>query len=67
MIKGIIFFEHGGIQLIGELNSLQGIINTIKQILPDLEKQERDRIFSTMTTEQIAELIKEREKHVENK
>ena len=61
MLKGIIFFEQGGLQLIGELNSLAGIITTIKQILPELEKQERDRIFSTMSVEEIAALIKEKE------
>lgn len=61
MIKGILIFEQGGMQVIGELHSLQGIINTIEQLLPDLKKQERDRIFSTMSTEEIAALIKEKE------
>ena len=55
------FFEQGGVQLIGELNSLAGIIATIKNALPEFEKQERERVFRTLTTEQIAELIKERE------
>jgi len=36
MINGIIIFEQGGIQQIGELHSLQGVIDTIKKILPDL-------------------------------
>lgn len=61
MIKGIIIFEQGGLQVLGELNSLSGIINTMKQVLPEFEKQERDRIFATMSTEEIAALIKERE------
>lgn len=61
MLKGIILFEQGGLQLIGELNSLAGIISTIKQVLPELEKQERDRIFSTMSVEEISALIKEKE------
>lgn len=61
MIKGIIIFEHGGMQPIGELNSLQGIINTIEKILPELKKQEIDRVFNSMSTEDIAALIKERE------
>jgi hypothetical protein len=65
MLKGIIFFEQGGLQLIGELNSLAGIISTMKQILPDLEKQERNRVFSTMTVEEIAALIKEKESGAE--
>lgn len=61
MFKGIIIFESGGVQQIGEITTLQGIINTIKQILPELEKQERDRVFSTLSTEELAQLIKERE------
>jgi len=61
MIKGIILFEQGGVQQIGDLTSLHNIIATIRQILPELEKQERDRIFSTLSTAEIAQLIKERE------
>lgn len=62
MIKGVIFFEQGGIQAIGELNSLAGIIDTMKKVLPDFEKQEKQRVFNSMTKEEIAELLKERDK-----
>ncbi len=61
MINGIIFFETGGIQQIGDLSTISHIIETIKKILPELEKKERDRIFDTLSTEEIAQIIKDRE------
>lgn len=61
MIKGIIFFEDGTLQLIGELNTLSGIIKTMKEAIPSFEKQESQRIFNSLSDEQIAALIKARE------
>ena len=60
MLKGIIIFEQGGIQLVGELNSLQGIINTIKEVLPQLEKQEADRVMNAIPDDGLERLLEAR-------
>ena len=60
MLKGIIMFEQGGIQLIGELNSLQGIINTMKEVLPQLEKQEAQRVLKEVSDTELERLLEER-------
>jgi len=60
MLKGIIIFEQGGIQLVGELNSLQGIINTIKEVLPQLEKQEADRVMNAIPDDELERLLEAR-------
>jgi hypothetical protein len=61
MINGILLFEQGGVQQIGELTTLDNIIKTIKLILPDLEKQQRKILFDSLSTEEMAAVIKERE------
>jgi hypothetical protein len=61
MIKGIMLFEQGGAQPIGELNSLQGIINTIKQLLPELEAQEANRILDNISDEDLQKIAAARE------
>ncbi len=61
MIKGIIFFEDGTLQLVGELRSLSSIIQTMKEAIPSLEKQEAQRVLNSLTDEQIAEFVKQRE------
>lgn len=60
MIKGIFIFESGGLQQIGEVSSLQGIINTIRELLPILEQQERDRVLSQLSNDELEALIKQR-------
>jgi hypothetical protein len=61
MINGIFLPVSGGVQQIGEIQTLEYIIRTIKQILPELEAEEKKRLFSTLSTEELAAIIKERE------
>lgn len=61
MIKGIIIFESGGMQQIGELSSVQGIINTMKQILPELEAAEAKRVLDNISDDELKRIIAARE------
>ncbi len=61
MIRGLLFFEQGSVQQIGELSSLDLIIKTIKQVLPELEQQQRKILFDSLSTEEMAAVIKERQ------
>jgi hypothetical protein len=61
MVRGIIIFESGGVQQIGDISSLQGIINTIKQILPELEAKESSRVLDTISDEDLKRIIAARE------
>jgi hypothetical protein len=61
MVRGIIIFEQGGVQQIGDISSLQGIINTIKQILPELEAKESSRVLDTISDEDLKRIIAARE------
>lgn len=65
MLKGIIIFESGEIQQVGDLVTLANIIQSMKQALPELEKKQREHIFNTLSTEEIAELIKQHQQKVE--
>lgn len=60
MISGIIFFESGGIQQIGDLNSVAGIINTIKQVLPELEAKEASRVLDQISDDELEKLLEVR-------
>lgn len=60
MLKGLFIFESGGFQQIGEVNSLQGIINTIQILLPQLIEQEQQRVLGELTDEQLAQLMEAR-------
>ena len=62
MIKGLILFEEGGVQQVGELFSLAGIIATMKQILPELEARETQRVFDALSNEELEKLLAERKK-----
>lgn len=53
MVKGILIFETGEVQQIGDLTSLQNIIITIEQLLPQLKKQERDRVLELWSPEEL--------------
>jgi len=64
MVNGILIFDNGEIQQIGTLTSLQGIINALDTLLPQIKKQERDRILSLWSPEELekaAAEIKSRE------
>lgn len=67
MIKGILIFEQGGMQQIGELSSLQGIINTIKQALPELEAQEAKRVIEQISDEDLLRIVEVRKNAKEAK
>lgn len=60
MIKGIMLFESGGAQQIGELTSLSNIIATIQQILPELEEKESQRVFDSISDEQLQQIVASR-------
>lgn len=62
MLKGVIIFEQGGMQQIGELSSLQGIINTMKIALPELEAKEADRVLQSMSDAELEQILIERKK-----
>lgn len=61
MVKGIIIFEQGGMQQIGELNSLAGIIATIKQALPELEAAEAKRVLDNISDDELKRIVAARE------
>jgi len=65
MIKGVIIFEQGGMQQIGELSSVQGIINTMKEALPILEQQEAKRILDQISDEELKKIVAARENAAE--
>ncbi len=62
MIKGILFFEQGGLQVIGELNSLAGVLATIKQVLPELEQKEKDHVLEAVSDAELEQLLVARRK-----
>jgi len=51
MVNGILFFQQGGLQQIGELASLENIITTIEKVLPGLKQQELDRLLKNIPRE----------------
>lgn len=61
MINGIFILADGTVQQIGNIHSLQGIIDAMKTLLPDLEEQESLRILRTLDDTRIAELRKKLE------
>ncbi len=69
MIRGIIILESGEVQQIGELQSLTGIVNTMKRMLPELIAQDRKRALADLSAEDIeriaAEIKAEQEKQLE--
>ncbi len=67
MIKGILIFENGTIQQIGELTTLNSIIVAIKQILPELEEQEKKRVLDSISDDDIQQLLASRKNTTEKK
>lgn len=66
MIKGIIFFEQGGLQVIGELNSLAGVIATLKDVLPQLEQQEAQRVIQQLSDAELEKIVAARKEAAAN-
>lgn len=70
MLRGLIFFEQGGVQQVGELTTLESIIQTIRLVLPDLETKQRERVLASLSDEDLKKLLVERQhakKQEENK
>lgn len=64
MVRGLLILETGEVQQIGELTSLQGLINALEQLLPQLKGQERQRVLSLWSPDELkkaAEEIRRRE------
>jgi len=57
MVKGILILESGDVQQIGDLNSFAGIIVAIKQVLPQLEEQEAQRVIQQISDEDLQRII----------
>lgn len=55
--SGIIFFENGDTQIFGQLVTVRGIAQAINTILPDLLAQERDQLLSTITQDELKQII----------
>lgn len=65
MISGIIIFEQGGVQQIGDISSFAGIIGTLKQILPELESKEAKRVLDAISDDDLEQLLAERRQNRE--
>ena len=57
MVKGILILESGDVQQIGDLSSFAGIIAAIKQVLPQLEEQEAQRVIQQISDEDLQRII----------
>lgn len=56
-MNGIIFFEDGSVQIIGQLNSVRLIAMKAQEVIPMLVQQERDAILNSMTEEEIRRAV----------
>lgn len=65
MVSGLLFFEQGGLQVIGEITSLANVITTIKQVLPELEKQEKERVLNAIPDDELERLLEARRNKAE--
>lgn len=60
MINGIMIFDNGMVQQIGELQTLETIITTMQVILPELIKKEQERKAALLSDEDIEKLYNAR-------
>lgn len=60
MIKGLLIFEDGSVQQIGELSTATNIIAAMQQILPELMKQEQERILRLLDTDTLEAILAQR-------
>lgn len=51
-MNGIIFWENGDVQMIGQLTTVRLIAMKVQQVIPDLVQQERNAILDTMTEQE---------------
>ena len=57
ILNGIIFFEDGTVQMIGQLNTVRMIALKVQQVIPNLVQQERDAVFDSITDAELRRLI----------
>lgn len=60
MIKGIFISEDGFIQALGEITTLEHIIKAMHRNLPEFERQEKERVLSSLGDEELEKLLQER-------
>lgn len=56
-MNGIIFFEDGTVQMIGQLATVRNIALKIQEIIPNLVQQERDSIINSLNEEEIRRAV----------
>lgn len=56
-MNGIIFFEDGTVQIIGQLTTVRNIALKVQEIIPDLVQQERNAIIDTMNEVEIRRAV----------
>lgn len=60
MVKGILLFEQGGAQVIGEISSFSAILATIESIVPQMQEQEKARLLNQLSDEDLRKILEER-------
>lgn len=60
MLKGMLIFEQGGAQPIGELTNLTNIIATMEQLIPLLKEEQRKKVLADLSTEDLEKLLEEK-------
>ena len=52
-MNGIIFWENGDTQILGQLTTVRLIALKVQEIIPSLVQQERDAVISTMNRDEL--------------
>lgn len=56
MLRGILLFEEGGFQQIGEIRNVSSIIGTIDALLPKLRSEEKKLLLASFSPEELEQL-----------
>lgn len=56
-MNGIIFWENGEVQMIGQLTTVRLIALKVQQVIPDLVQQERNAVLDTMSEQEIRRAV----------
>jgi hypothetical protein len=62
MLKGIYISEDGVVQQIGDVTTYIRIIAVIEEILPQLRKQQQEKVLSELSTEDLLRAVETRKK-----
>lgn len=57
MISGIIFFEEGGYQMIGDIGSFAKILATMNGVSSEMIAAEKNRLFDSVSVEELEKAI----------